>query len=57
MYYYYYYYYYYYFQLRTATLKLIVRPSLDVPTFATRRLQAYHYARAPSDKSWNCGRV
>jgi len=38
------------------TLRLIVRSRLDVPTFATRRLQACHYARAPSGRRWNCGR-
>jgi hypothetical protein len=35
-------------QLRTAALGLIVRSWLDVPTFATRRLQACHHARAAS---------
>jgi len=37
-------------------LRLIVRSVLDVPTFATRRLQACHHARAPSGGRWNCGR-
>jgi hypothetical protein len=36
--------------------RLIVRSGLDVPTFATRRLHACHYARAPSGGRWNCGR-
>jgi len=43
-------------QLRTAALRLIVRSWLDVPTFATRRLHAYHHARAPSGGRWNCWR-
>jgi hypothetical protein len=43
-------------QLRTAALRLIVRSCLDVPTFATRRLQACHHAEAPSGGRWNCGR-
>jgi len=43
-------------QLRTAALRLIVRCSLDVPTFATRRLHVCHHARAPSGGMWNCGR-
>jgi hypothetical protein len=43
-------------QLRTAALRLIVRSWLDVPTFATGRLQACHHARAPSGGRWNCGR-
>jgi hypothetical protein len=37
-------------------LWLIVRSGLDVPTFATRRLHACHYARAPNGGRWNCGR-
>jgi hypothetical protein len=37
-------------------LRLIVRSCLDVPNFATRRLHACHYARAPSGGRWNCGR-
>jgi len=37
-------------------LRLIVRYGLDVLTFATRRLQACHHARAPSGRRWNCGR-
>jgi hypothetical protein len=37
-------------------LRLIVRSGLDVPTFATRRLHAYHHARAPNGVRWNCGR-
>jgi hypothetical protein len=45
-----------YFQLRTAALRLIVRSWLDVQTFATRRLHAFHQARAPSGGRWNCGR-
>jgi hypothetical protein len=36
--------------------RLIVRSGLDVPTFATRRLQACHHARTPSGGRWNCGR-
>jgi len=32
-----------------------VRSWLDVSTFATRRLYACHYARAPSGGRWNCG--
>ena len=28
-------------------LRLIVRSGLDIPTFATRRLHAYHHVRAP----------
>jgi len=36
-------------------LRLIVRSGLDVQTFATRRLHACHYARAPSGGRWNCG--
>jgi hypothetical protein len=47
---------YYLYNLRTAALRLIVRSGLDVPTFATRRLHACHYARAPSGGRWNCGR-
>jgi hypothetical protein len=39
-----------------SLLRLIVRSVLDVPTFATRRLHACHYARAPSGRRWNCGR-
>jgi len=37
-------------------LRLIVRSGLDVPTFATRLLQACHHARAPSGGRWNCSR-
>jgi len=37
-------------------LRLIVRSWLDVPTFATRRLHAYHHARAPSRGRRNGGR-
>jgi len=37
-------------------LRLIVRPGLDVPTFATRRIHACHHARAPSEGRWNCKR-
>jgi hypothetical protein len=33
-----------------------VRSWLDVPTFATRRLHAYHHTRAPSGGRWNFGR-
>jgi hypothetical protein len=33
-------------------LRLIVRSGLDVPTFATRRLHTWHYARAPNDGRW-----
>jgi hypothetical protein len=44
------------FQLRTAALGLIVRFGLDVPTFATRGLDAFRHARAPSGGRWNCGR-
>ena len=33
-----------------------MRSGLDVPTFATRRLQACHHARAPSSGRWNCER-
>jgi hypothetical protein len=40
-------------QLRTVALRLIVRPWLDVPTLATRRLHACHYAMAPSGGRWN----
>jgi len=39
-----------------SLLRLIVRSELDVPTFATRRLNACHHARAPSGGRWNCGR-
>ena len=39
-----------------CSLRLIERSELDVPTFATRRLQACHHARAPSGGRWNCGR-
>jgi hypothetical protein len=39
-----------------SLLRLIVRSSLDVPTFATRRHHACHRARAPSSGRWNCGR-
>jgi len=39
-------------QLRTATLRLIVRSGLDVPTVATRHLHACHQARAPSGGRW-----
>jgi hypothetical protein len=55
--YYYYYYYYYYFQLRTTALRLtiIVQSWLDVPTFTTRRLQAWHHTRAPSGGRWKSG--
>jgi len=38
------------------SIRLIVRSELDVPTFATRRLQACNHARAPSSGRWNCGR-
>jgi hypothetical protein len=38
-----------------SLLRLIVRSGLHVPTFATRRLQACHHARAPSGGRWNCG--
>jgi hypothetical protein len=37
-------------------LRLIVRSELNVPTFATRRLHAYHHAKAPSGGRWNFGR-
>jgi hypothetical protein len=43
-------------QLRIASLKLIVRSWLDVPTFTTRRLHACHHARTPSGGRRNCGR-
>jgi hypothetical protein len=43
-------------QLRTAALRLIVRFWLDVPTFATRRLDTCYHAGAPSGGRWNCGR-
>jgi hypothetical protein len=43
-------------QLRTAALRLIVRSWLDFQVFATRRLHAFHHARAPSGRRWNCGR-
>jgi hypothetical protein len=43
-------------QLPTAALRLIVRPWLHVPTFATRCLHACHQARAPSGGRWNCER-
>ena len=33
-----------------------VRSGLYVPTFATRRLHAYHHARAPSGGRLNCRR-
>jgi hypothetical protein len=39
-----------------SLLRLIVRSGLDVPTFATRRLDACHHARAPSGGRWNCER-
>jgi len=38
------------------TLRLIVRSELDVSTFATRRLHAFHHAIAPSGGMRNCGR-
>jgi hypothetical protein len=37
-------------------LRRIVRSWLDVSTFATRRVHACHYARAPSGGRWNCWR-
>jgi len=43
-------------QLHTAALRLIVRSSWDVPTFATKRLHTCHHARTPSGGRWNCGR-
>jgi len=43
-------------QLRTTALRLIVRSWLDVPTFATTRLHAFHHARAPSGGRWNRAR-
>jgi hypothetical protein len=43
------------FNLRTAAFKAYVPPGLDVPTFATRRLHAFHHARALSGGRWNCG--
>jgi len=39
-----------------CSLRLIVRSELDVPTFATSRLHACHYAWAPSGGRWNCRR-
>jgi len=39
-----------------SILRLIVRSGLDVPTFATRRLHAYHHARVLSGGRWNIGR-
>jgi hypothetical protein len=36
--------------------RLIVRSGSDVPTFATNRLHACHYARAPSGGRLNCER-
>jgi len=39
-----------------CSLRLIVRSELDVSNFATRRLHAFHHARAPSGRRWNCGR-
>jgi hypothetical protein len=39
-----------------SLLRLIVGSGLDVPTFATRRLDACHHVRAPSGGRWNCGR-
>jgi sterol desaturase/sphingolipid hydroxylase (fatty acid hydroxylase superfamily) len=38
-----------------CSLRLIVQFELDVPTFATRRLHAYHHARAPAGGKWNFG--
>jgi hypothetical protein len=35
-------------------LRLIVRPGLDVPAFAARRLHSCHHARAPSGRRLNC---
>ena len=32
-----------------------MRSRLEVPTFATRRLRAFHHARAPSGGRWNFG--
>ena len=43
------------FNYATKPLRVIVRSGLDVPTFATRRLHACHYARAPNGGRWNCG--
>ena len=37
-------------------LRLIVRSGINVPTFATRRLDACHHARSPSGGRFNCGR-
>jgi hypothetical protein len=42
--------------LCTAALGFIVRSELDVPNFATRRLNTCHHARAPSGGRRNCGR-
>jgi len=44
------------FLITHCSLRLIVRSELDIPTFATRRLHACHYARARSGRRWNCGR-
>jgi hypothetical protein len=38
-----------------CSLRLIVRSELDIQTFTTRRFHAYHHARAPSGRRWNCG--
>jgi hypothetical protein len=38
------------------SLRLIERSDLDVSTFATRRLHAFHHVRAPSGGRRNCGR-
>jgi len=42
-------------QLHTTALRLIARSWLDIPSFATRRLQACRHARTPSGGRWNCG--
>jgi hypothetical protein len=47
--------YYYFLTNALQSSRLIVRSGLDVLTFATRRLQACHHARAPSGGRWNCG--
>jgi len=45
-----------FFNYALQPLRLIVLSELDVPTFATRRLHAFHHARAPSGGRWNCER-
>jgi hypothetical protein len=43
-----------FFNYALQPLRLIVQSRSDVPTFATRRLHAWHHTRAPSGGRWNC---